>query len=561
MQGTTLLTGMLPFVLLASAALTAPLAAFLLWLYRRAVLRSMASAAGGSPAAAAPVADFSRPALTVRTFDPRAPSPPDDPYLRGRRVQRRVAIAYALAGLAYAAVFTTAWTIWVSGDGFAPGRTLWFLAIYWWPTVLVLGLVVVTGHTGRLVLAGGYALALAVLGVWVLRRNPAGTPYQLLASWVSTNAAETALLLAFLARRIRAVGPLVLTLVTAGVAGAVFLFNMVGLDEALLRRIVDLGDSAGLGAVGIIVAMHVAGFAPLAVLGWWAVRRLAAGYQRKLLSDETILAASVMLPFGLVQSISLVFVAWPLIATGLVAAAAWRAVARIGIHWATSRIAVGPTLLLLRVFALGRRSQRLFDALSARWLRTGSLALIAGPDLATSTVEPHEFLDFVSGKLSRQFVRTGPDLERRLAALDTTPDRDGRFRTTEFFCHADTWQETMRRLARRCDVVLMDLRGFHPRNAGCIYEIGELLGAVPLARTVFLIDRTTDEPFLRATLDRLWRAVPAGSPNLEAAAPEVRLFVTERATPREVDGLLRLLLAGSAEPTGGRATRDALATA
>ena len=343
---------------------------------------------------------------------------------------------------------------------------------------------------------------------------------------------------------IRAVGPLVLAFVTAGVVGATMLVQLAGSSDIVLRRVVEFGSVVDVGATGLFAALHLLGFALFAVLGWWALRQLAARHQQKLLSDQTILAWAVILLFAISQSVPLVFTAWPLILTGLVAAAAWRVVARIGLGRAASATTDGPVMLLLRVFALGRRSQQLFDALATRWLRSGSIAMIAGPDLATTTVEPHEFLAFVSGKLSRQFVRGGPDLERRLAALDTAPDREGRFRATEFFCHADTWQRTMVRLAQRCDVALMDLRGFRPENAGCVYEIGELLGGVPLARVVFLVDRTTDERFLRSTLERLWQSVPADSPNLTLAAPAVRLFEVTHASSREIDGLLRLLLAG-----------------
>ncbi|HEV7821713.1 MAG TPA: hypothetical protein VGO84_11080, partial [Burkholderiales bacterium] len=45
-------TGMLPMVLIASAALTAPLSVVLLRWYRRAVLRAMAEQAGAPPAPA-----------------------------------------------------------------------------------------------------------------------------------------------------------------------------------------------------------------------------------------------------------------------------------------------------------------------------------------------------------------------------------------------------------------------------------------------------------------------------------------------------------------------------
>jgi hypothetical protein len=479
----------------------------------------------------------------VRVLDAEIPAAPSAAYRRGRRARRRLARAYGLAGLAYAAVFTAVWMLWVTPDGFIPGRALWLLLTYWWPTVIVLGLVVATSHGGRLLLAASYGLALATLGAWLLSRNPTLRPAHLLTFWVTTNGAETVLLLAFLARRIRAVGPLVLAFVTAGLVGAFVLAQLAGSSDGVLLGLVRLGSAVGLGGHGLFAALHVVGFLLFAVLGWWALRRLAARYQRKALSDQTILAWAVILFFGVAQSITLVFTAWPLILTGLAAAGAWRVAGRMGLARAAAPTADGPMLLLLRVFALGRRSQRLFDALATRWLGSGGIAMIAGPDLATTTVEPHEFLEFVSGKLSRQFVRGGPDLERRLASLDTAPDREGRFRTSEFFCHADTWQETMRRLARRSDVVLMDLRGFRPGNAGCVYEIGELLGAVPLGRVVFLSDRTTDEPFLRATLERLWHAVPADSPNLGERAPAVRLFAAERASPRELDALLRLLLA------------------
>ena len=83
-----------------------------------------------------------------------------------------------------------------------------------------------------------------------------------------------------------------------------------------------------------------------------------------------------------------------------------------------------PGLLLLRVFALGARSERLFDAFGKRWLRIGNIDMIAGPDLATTAVEPHEFLDFVGGRLSRAFVHDEADLARRHAARALGPDPD-----------------------------------------------------------------------------------------------------------------------------------------
>jgi hypothetical protein len=150
--------------------------------------------------------------------------------------------------------------------------------------------------------------------------------------------------------------------------------------------------------------------------------------------------------------------------------------------------------------------------------------MIAGPDLAKSTVEPHEFLDFLAGRLQRRFI-DGPDtLEQRLREIDQRRDVDGRFRIGGFFCHNDTWQMVLRRLVKDSDVVLMDLRGFSQSNRGCVFEINELLDVVLLRQIVFVADRTTDESFLAQVFADAWASVTKASPNWNDPAPRVRLY-------------------------------------
>jgi hypothetical protein len=57
-------------------------------------------------------------------------------------------------------------------------------------------------------------------------------------------------------------------------------------------------------------------------------------------------------------------------------------------------------------------------------------------------------------------------------------------------------------LVDQSDAVLMDLRGFSQRNAGCVFEIGELFRLVPLDRVLFIVDRETDAAFLDQTFGR-----------------------------------------------------------
>jgi hypothetical protein len=170
-------------------------------------------------------------------------------------------------------------------------------------------------------------------------------------------------------------------------------------------------------------------------------------------------------------------------------------------------------LLLLRVFGAQRRSERLLGRLGASWRHLGPVQMIAGSDLAAAALEPHEFLDSLRGRLSRQFVADAEDLRRRLAQLDLDRDPDGRFRVNELFCHDDTWRPTLQALLRRSDCILLDLRGFTVARQGAAYEITQLVDIVPLRRVLVITDDTTDYDFLRAVLDTAWRGIGPESPN------------------------------------------------
>ena len=240
--------------------------------------------------------------------------------------------------------------------------------------------------------------------------------------------------------------------------------------------------------------------------------------------------------FGIINSIGLVFEGYRWIASGFVAFAIYKLVAAglfklSGVSRRANRN--GQRLLLLRVFALGQRSEQLYDTLGKSWRNVGSIQMIAGPDLATTTIEPHEFLDFVSGKLDRRFIDNGRTLDLRIGQMDLAPDREGQFRVTEFFCHDDTWKMTLARLADESDAVLMDLRGFSQANAGCVFEIHEIFNVVPLARAVFAIDDSTDQAFMRQTMEDAWRQVKDRSPNHRLAAGKIALVQTDRHRRRQ----------------------------
>jgi hypothetical protein len=558
---TGILPGQLLAILLLATVFTLPVSIGLLWLYRRAVLRSMRARAD------------SREIEPPETF-----TPPDGPtqtapdlvvldhassiavgpaaegiYSRLLRDPWRAAAIYAAAGFCFAAVMAAAFLIPI---GFSPFR---FLAIFWifaWPVVLTVNLVAAATWRARLATASFYCLVFAVLGAITLIRSPDSSWGQLIALWLIINLPATVLLLVFLNRRVRAVGPLVLAFMTLAVAGSQLVLSIVGSDLGLLRSITGLGLSIGLRAGGIFIGLMVLGFIAFGLAGWLTLRWIGSRYERKNISDQSITLDAVWLFLGVAQSITLlIFAGLAWIFAGLLAFIICKFVVRTGFSLLNREVSTGenPRLLLLRVFSLGRRSERLFDALATSWRHVGTIRLIAGPDLATTTVEPHEFLDFLGGKLARRFIDGPEALDLRISEADLEPDRDGRFRVNDFFCHDDTWRMVLSRLVSESDAVLMDLRGFSPQNRGVAFEINEVVNVVPLERVVFVVDDTTDERFLHETVRRAWDQMRPTSPNLESTSGGLRLFRFTGSRGGELRRLLRAMCGAAlaAPPTKG----------
>ena len=568
-QAVLLATGALPSLILVAAILTLPLCLALLALYRRAVLRSMARTSPDAASAAAAAPDAT----------PTSVTPPDAPLrfetlvsaattaaasspLRAalRRSLQAASLIHVIGGLVYALVLTGAWMrfSWDEG-GFVLARFLWLLSCYAWPTALTVGLVVATTTRQRLAVGLAYLLMLFAFAGWGLVRNPSLSALDVARFWAITNLPATVLLLAFLHRRIRAVGPLVLAFMVVAVTGSQVAVSLAGQSEATLRAVIEVGSVLGLGGMQIFWGLMLVGATLAGLIGWQVLKWLGRRHVARRSSDQALTLEAMWLLFAVVQTVSFAFEGLAWMAAGVVAFAAWKLVTTVGFRLAGLGRAPVPTavrsggagegqtgapaLLLLRVFALGARSERLFDALGKRWLRIGNIDMIAGPDLATTAVEPHEFLDFVGGRLSRQFVRDEADLARRFAARALGPDPDGRHRVNEFFCHDDTWRPTMLRLAQAADVVLMDLRGFTPQNQGCRYELQQLLDFVALERVVVLIDADAARDFIDGTLEALWQASRADSPNRAASPARVRLLEDrgETTAARLVDALLEAL--------------------
>jgi len=445
-------------------------------------------------------------------------------YDKAAKFIRNNSRVYLLAGACYSIVMTLIYLISTNFELLLV-RILFLFITFMWPAVLVVYGYLVVDKSARLRGFLIYFASFFLVCILALVQSSDTAISTMLLGWIIFNVPATILTLAFLNRRIRAVGPLVLIFLILATTGSVIAVSILGYDEGLLESVANFGFSIGLDAYGVLIVIILIGFVLLGVIGWYVLKFLGKLYIDKKASDQSITADSLMLLYSILQSISLAFEGAIWIFSGLLGFLVYKIVSCLGFGMASKKgLERVHKLLLLRVFSLGKRSEVLFDRIGACWRQIGIINMIAGPDLATTTVEPHEFLSFIGGKLSRSFIDSNKTLEIRLSEVDLEPDIDGRYRVNEFFCFDDTWKMVLNDLVSESDVVLMDLRGFTERNDGCKHEIQELINLKPAKEILFIIDHTTDDEYLEQLIQDYWKNMRGDSPNLSNTSSKLKVF-------------------------------------
>lgn len=203
-------------------------------------------------------------------------------------------------------------------------------------------------------------------------------------------------------------------------------------------------------------------------------------------------------------------------------------------------------LLLLRVFALQDASRKLFQRIQVHWQFAGPVLMISGPDLATTTIDSTEMIDFVTSNLKNRFCHDHESIERNLNGADIEPDNDGSFRVTEFFCRDTIWKEVLVRLVCISNVALLDLRSFSEIYKGCQYEIQQVVNHIDILKVIVLIDEHTNIDFLKTTFINAFKNQQLSSPKLKSERPQVQLYYFKGNNPNSFSDLLKLLCSVSA---------------
>lgn len=199
-------------------------------------------------------------------------------------------------------------------------------------------------------------------------------------------------------------------------------------------------------------------------------------------------------------------------------------------------VSTSPRLLYLRVFALGAESRSLFERILKHWRYVGSIQMISGPDLATTTVEPHEIITYVTGQLNNSFCSDQDSIDRKIKQADTLPDLDGTHRVNEFFCRDNNWKEALLELTQNSEIILMDLRSFQQVHKGCCYEIETLIQHVALEKIIFLVDGYTDMDFTKQVFGKTFETL--SKTNL---VHKLTFYKIRNQTMSDLDRLMNLL--------------------
>ena len=245
---------------------------------------------------------------------------------------------------------------------------------------------------------------------------------------------------------------------------------------------------------GVMVTLSLLTFTGFVHIGNKAVHAIGELHKGGFLSDVSLAAGAgfvlIALLLGFAISIGGPF---PTSLVGL-ATLAWIG-ATLGVYALVIHGTTPPvrqcSLLVLRVFSRRRASERLLDAVQARWRYFGPIYEIAGPDLARLNIDAHEMGKLMTTRLHELFL-FGARGDELTAGLESRPDREGRFRVNEIFCLESAWQATVERLMYISDAIVLDVRGFTLERQGTGFEVDLLARNGFLPRAVVIGDATTD---------------------------------------------------------------------
>jgi hypothetical protein len=357
------------------------------------------------------------------------------------------------------------------------------------------------------------------------------------------NAIPTIIIILFRYGRIKAVGMFILSFCIISISGPALISYYLETHPDLLKKLSFVFIDAGFSANNTLLVWAVFSLVLTLIIGWLFINLIKVFYTRKWINDIQLTADSYLVLFGITYSIFIFFDSPAYAMVSLLASPAYKFTGLLLMFiFRTRKVKnISPSLLLLRVFALGDDSKNLFERILKHWRYAGSILMISGPDLATTTVEPHEIVSFVSGKLNDSYCESEASIHEKIAKIDTYPDLDGTHRVNEFFCRDNNWKYVLQLLVKHSDIILMDLRKFSNKFKGCRFEIEALVNLVSLDKIIFVIDSHTDLAFTKLVFTQAFQKAESNSDNRHIDQQIVTLYKIDSRKDMDVSSLMNLV--------------------
>jgi hypothetical protein len=440
------------------------------------------------------------------------------------------AFSHLLGGLCAAFVMTALLLVF-SASEFTPLRLLVFSLTYAWPVVL----------TSRLLLGGTRRTALVILGIYFGCFTAASA--KLLSASPDIPWWEPA--------KILLLANILPTLLVELARSRKLLIAAAYSFAGILALGLGFSVAEGAGPVftvvlGTLFVMYMLGQTTMEAARWL--------YRTRLAGQQSLAAYSIWLVFVAMFAFSLV----PDHGIGAAAFCAFVsfAVYLTATRWLERWLNKGPArkpprLLWLRFHPLPASIEPVREALNKSWRYGGNVIMLADVELAPSSEQRSGFLSFLVRELDSAFITEIPALGSVLDELDKDagepdePDKDGRFRELDLFCSSQVWPDAFDQISARCNVVLIDLRGFAAANSGCRLRLDQVLSSMPPEHAVLMIDGATQLDLLLPFLERtqLQRRAKKNNESHLFASPVLLPFAGANA--RDMDQLARVLCAAA----------------
>lgn len=109
------------------------------------------------------------------------------------------------------------------------------------------------------------------------------------------------------------------------------------------------------------------------------------------------------------------------------------------------------------------------------------------------------------------------------------PER-GKYPVRALLCHGSYWQRAVELLLVRMDLVVIDLTGYVPANAGTRFELQRAIDLCAVSTITLLATGSSDRRFLSAQINATWAQMADGSPNA-GAGERTMTVVVDAAAP------------------------------